>query len=469
MLHKKNIYFLFASIIVLAAFYLYDPFALYFQSDDFIHIKWSSEGIIFQDNAFRPVCDLSVMLDYFLFGKNAWAYHLTNLVLHSITSVLVGVLCTTVLKKYFQNISQRFFPSITCSILFFIYASHSEAVFWILARSAILGTLFSLLFLIGFLQKEKHPAFFFLYIISWVLALLSYESCWVLPVIVFLITCLEKEKNKWKHFTIVLIIFIVYLFVRYFFIHQLLGIYEAGSFLSGDWKTLSQHFLLLISRSFLPWYSENIIAFYGLIILAIILIFFFLRIQNAIKKKVVFIFICFLISLLPYISLGIDTNGVEGERFLYFPIMLLGIFIVLVVYLAAIKAFYKEIWLLFFCGFQIMVLQENSANQQFAGKIVQTVLHEISRADPSKKIMVKGLPQCQYGALIFRAGLPEATGWLINKDQEKNIIIVSQRSEVLPLAKNYKVEYVRVPTKGPYQFNFKDSALQISGNVFSPK
>jgi len=351
MLHKKNIYFLFASIIVLAAFYLYDPFALYFQSDDFIHIKWSSEGIIFQDNAFRPVCDLSVMLDYFLFGKNAWAYHLTNLVLHSITSVLVGVLCTIVLKKYFEIISQRFFPSIACSILFFIYASHSEAVFWILGRSAILGTLFSLLFLIGFLQKEKHPAFIFLYIISWVLALLSYESCWVLPVIVFLITCLEKEKNKWKHFAIVFIIFIVYLFVRYFFIHQLLGIYEAGSFFSGDWKTLSQHFLLLVSRSFLPWYSGNVIAFYGLIILAIILILFFLRIQNAIKKKVVFIFICSLISLLPYISLGIDTNGVEGERFLYFPIMLLGIFIVLVVYLAAIKAFYKEIMAAFFLWF----------------------------------------------------------------------------------------------------------------------
>ncbi|MFZ1798410.1 MAG: hypothetical protein WAU24_00965 [Chitinophagaceae bacterium] len=469
MLHKKNIYFLFASIIVLAAFYLYNPFALYFQSDDFLHIKWSSEGIIFQDNAFRPVCDLSVMLDYILFGKNAWGYHLTNLLLHCITSLLVGIVCTIILKKYFKNISQGFFPSITCGILFFMYASHSEAVFWILGRSAILGTLFSLLFLIGFFQKEKHPTFIFLYIISWVLALLSYESCWVLPVIVFLITWPEKEKNKWIHVSIVFIIFIVYLFVRYFFIHQLLGIYEADSLFSGDWKILSQHFMLLISRSFLPWYSENVIAFYGLIALAIILVFFFLSLQKALKKKVVFVFTCFLVSLLPYISLGIDTNGVEGERFLYLPIMLLSIFIVLVVYAAAIKKFYKEIWLLIFCVFQIMILQENSANQQFAGNIVKTVLHKISMVDPSNKIMVKGLPQCQYGALIFRAGLPEATGWLINKEQEKNIEIVSQRSEVLPLAKNYKVEYVRVPTTGTYLFNFKDSSLQISGNVFSSK
>lgn len=468
MLHKKNIYFLFASIILLVAFYFYNPFALYFQSDDFIHINWSREGIIFQDNAFRPVCDLSVMLDYFLFGKNAWGYHLTNLLLHLIASVLVGITCKILLKKYFKNITQTFFPAISCGILFFIYASHSEAVFWILGRSAILGTIFSLLFLIGYLQKEQHPKFIFLYIIAWVLALLSYESCWVLPIFIFLFSFIDNEKNRWKHFAIVLIIFIIYLVVRYFSIHQLLGNYEGDSLFSGDWKTLLQHFSLLVVRSFFPWYSKNIIAFYGLISLFIFLIVFFLGLNKTLKKKAAFVFAFFLISLVPYISLGIDTNGVEGERFIYFPISLLSIFIVLGIHFSTIKNFYKETWLLVFCVFQLMILQENSANQQFAGNIVKSVLHEISKVDPAKKIIVNGLPQCQYGALIFRAGMPEATGWLINKEQEKSIEIVSQRSEILPLKKNYKVDFIRIQSLDTVFFNFTDSALQISGNIFTP-
>ncbi len=115
-----------------------------------------------------------------------------------------------------------------------------------------------------------------------------------------------------------------------------------------------------------------------------------------------------------------------------------------------------------------MILQENSANQQFAGNIVKSVLHEISKVDPAKKIIVNGLPQCQYGALIFRAGMPEATGWLINKEQEKNIGIISHRSEVLPLEKNYKVDYIRDQSLDTVFFNFTDSALQISGNIFTP-
>ncbi len=468
MLHKKNIYFIFASIILLVAIYFYNPFALYFQSDDFIHINWSREGIIFQDNAFRPVCDLSVMLDYFLFGKNAWGYHLSNLVLHIIASVIVGVTCKVVLKKYFKNINQTFFPAVSCGILFFIYASHSEAVFWILGRSAILGTLFSLLFLIGYLQKEQHQKFIFLYIISWMLALLSYESCWVLPVFALLFSFIDTEKNKWKHFAIVLIIFIIYLAVRYFSIHQLLGNYEGDSLFFGEWKIVLQHFFLLISRSFLPWYTKNIFAFYGLIVLILFLIFLFYKIKRNNKKRVALLFAFFLISLLPYISLGIDTNGVEGERFLYFPLMLLCFFIILVVYFSPIKSYYKEIWLLCFCIFQLMILHQNSANQQFAGTIVKSVLNKISKVNPAKKIIVKGLPQCQFGALIFRAGLPEATGWLINKEQEKNIEIVSQRSEVLPLAKNYKIEYFRIQSLDTVFFNFTDSALQISGNIFTP-
>lgn len=462
MLHKKNIYFLFAFIILLAAFYLYNPFAFYFQSDDFVHIQWSREGIIFQDNSFRPVCDISIMLDYFLFGKNAWGYHCSNLILHFIASVLTGYLCGIFIEKFFYKNAQTRITSITCGILFFIYASHSEAVFWILGRSAILGTIFSLLFIIGFLQKNKSLKFILLYILSWILALLSYESSWVLPAFVLLYTFLLNEKNKWQHCVVVLIIFIAYLFARYFFIRQVLGNYEGDYLFSGQWKTLIQHFLLLIIRSFLPWYKQNVVSFFGLIVLFIFLVMLFFSLQKMIQKKAGFIFILFVVSLAPYISLGIDTNGVEGERFLYFPTVFLCIFIMLVIHFSTIKNLYKKIWLLLCCLLQLLILQENSKNQQFAGDLVRKILHEISAVDVSKKIIVKDLPQCQYGALIFRDGLPEATGWLIHPKLGKNIVIVSLRSEVLPLEQNYKVQYLKVESNDTVLFKFSDSVLLVS-------
>lgn len=462
MLHKKNIFFLFASIIFLAAFYLYNPFALYFQSDDFIHINWSREGIIFQDNSFRPVCDISIMLDYFLYGKNAWGFHCTNLILHLIASVLTGYLCGIFIEKFFYKNAQTPITSISCGIVFFIYASHSEAVFWILGRSAILGTIFSLLFIIGFLQKNKSRKFVFLYIITWILALLSYESCWVLPVFVFMYSFVDTDKNKWKHLAVVLIIFIAYIFTRYYFIRQVLGNYEGETIFSGDWKMLILHFLFLITRSFLPWYKENVVSFFGLIVLFLFLAILFFSLQKTIRKKAGFIFILFVVSLAPYISLGIDTNGVEGERFLYFPTVFLCIFILMIIHFSTIKIFYKKIWLFLCCVLQLLILQENSKNQQFAGDLVRKILHEISAVDVSKKIIVKDLPQCQYGALIFRDGLPEATGWLIHPKLGKNIVIVSLRSEVLPLEQNYKVQYLKVESNDTVLFKFSDSVLLVS-------
>lgn len=462
MLHKKNIYFLFAFIILLAAFYLYNPFAFYFQSDDFVHILWSREGIIFQDNSFRPVCDISIMLDYFLFGKNAWGYHCTNLILHIFASAFCGFLCGILIEKFFYKNAQTRITAISCGVLFFIYASHSEAVFWILGRSAILGTIFSLLFMIGFLQKNKSRKFVFLYILSWILALLSYESSWVLPAFVLLYTFLLDEKNKWQHCAVVLFIFIAYLFTRYFFIRQVIGNYEGDNLFSCEWTTLIQHFLLLIIRSFLPWYKQNVLSFFALIALILLLARLFFALQKPIRKKAGFIFILFMISLLPFISLGIDTNGVEGERFLYFPTALICIFILLIIHFSTIKNLYKKIWLFVCCVFQLLILQENSKNQEFASDMVRKILSEIATVDFSKKIVVKDLPQCQYGALIFRKGLPEAAGWLIRPQLEKNIEIISLRSEILPLKENYKVHYLKVEPADSVIFKFTDSLLVIS-------
>jgi hypothetical protein len=70
---QKRIIYTSSLIAILLAFYCYNPFVLFFLSDDFIHIPLSAEGKFLQQNSFRPVCDLSVMLDYSLWGKQLGA------------------------------------------------------------------------------------------------------------------------------------------------------------------------------------------------------------------------------------------------------------------------------------------------------------------------------------------------------------------------------------------------------------
>lgn len=457
--NKTNIVYVFLAACIIAAIYFYNPFALYFQSDDFTHIAWSSKGILLQDNAFRPLCDLSIMLDYFVYGKNAWGYHLTNLLLHIIAAVLAGVLSFTIINKYFPSIKEARLFAFSCSSVFFIYATHSEAVFWILGRSAILGAIFSFIFLWAYLQKYQSRKFVIWYVVTWILALMSYESSWVLPLFCFLFCLMEKEKSRWKHVAIIWGIFLIFLVIRYFFIHQILGNYEGEDILNGKWNILASRFSILVIRSFLPWYKENLIAFYGLILLLLFCCITFFRLKKE-KKKILFVTLYFLISLLPYISLGVDTNGVEGERFLYLPTFF-GCFLLLtIVFSSPVKKYGKAGWLLLFCFFHLRVLRENAGNQQFAGDTVKLILTEI-RHLPAKAIFVAGLPQCQYGALIFRTGLPEAVAWLDDPKKGNNIHVLSIRSELLPLVNPYNIVYQSGVPKDTACIIFGDRAMIV--------
>lgn len=155
---KHFIYFILIAAAIIALF-LYNPWLLYFQNDDLVHIPLSRDGVLLQHNSFRPICDLSMMLDYKLYGKNAAGYHLTNLILHLLNSILVFIAVTLFAKKYLPHTDKTFTAFVT-TVLFWIYMNHSEPVFWILGRSAMLGMLFFLPAVIFYFYRSSGIAFF---------------------------------------------------------------------------------------------------------------------------------------------------------------------------------------------------------------------------------------------------------------------------------------------------------------------
>ncbi len=443
---NRNYLFLFAAIVVLFGLYCFNPFELYFQNDDFVHIPLSAEGKIFQHNSFRPVCDLSVMLDYFLWKKNAVGYHFTNLIIHIFDCFLFFVFCKNVFRKYrvFENV---FEVSILTSLLFFIYPNHSEAVFWILGRSASLGVLFFLLSLIFYLKRDK-TKYFLLSILFAIVAWLTYESTWILVVIFIIISFVDSKlktanfKSELNYFLLFAFCFLLYLLARFYFIHEVVGAYEGNNFFNLNVSVLASNYFKIIMRSWLPSFENPVYLISTFICIATLLIISILKIKNKTQQR---FFVCilsvWLVSLLTFASLGIDTKGTESERFLYLPSVFICIAIIFLINKIR-NIFFREAILIVVFTMQIFFLFVNAQSYRFAGNIVRTTIEEINKIKVKENLYVENLPEQNHGALIFRVGFFEALNWMKNGKSIDSVFIISRQETEQKFCRNYKVEHL---------------------------
>lgn len=424
-----------------AGIIMYNPFLLYFQNDDFIHIPLSAQGQLFQHNSFRPVCDLSVMIDYNIWGKNAYGYHITNIILHAANSLLVYALAKKI-SYCFSIFNENKFAPAAAAILFFIYAAHSEAVFWILGRSAMLGFFFFALSCIFYFERKK-TLYLIASMLCMLLAWLSYESTWILPVVFAVMELgesskLKAESSKLRIF-IALTLFAAYLTVRYFTIHEVIGNYEAGQFLRLNIPVLFMNFIKMFCRAWLPFLSGSLFAALSVVIIILFTALCFLIKQG---RYIYFVlFFLFKISLLPAASIGVSTQGMEGERFLYLPSLFCCIIFVYLfcVFAKNSKQFIASFSILII--FQLYFLRTNAVNYQTAGNITKAFTTAIAGLPEQSRVTIENLPQETCGALILRTGVNEAAQWM--RDSVPAEIHICSR-EKIPHEKyyfDYRIKY----------------------------
>jgi hypothetical protein len=441
---QKHIFYFLLSTVAVAALILYNPWVLYFQNDDMVHIPLSRDGIFLQHNSFRPVCDISMMMDYKLWGKRAYGYHFTNLMLHAINSILVFILSKNLLLKYSENRAADIYV-LTVSVLFWIYMNHSEAVFWILGRSAMLGMVFFLPACIFYLKRGS-PLYFICSILFCLLSWLSYESAFILPLLFLVISYTDVSKgiSSWKKeiqkLLVVAVSFIVYLYTRFYFTGTLSTEYQSGTLNSSGILTLVVNFLKLAVRSWLPP-SQNSAVLVGTFILLIAVIgLFTLRLKDAKQKKLVAVLVLiWLISLLPYITLSVDTKGLESERFIYMPSFFVCLIIVTIIF--QFNLFWRTGLITIFCCINILVLVAHANQYQFAGTVVKTTINAVNALYNKQKLFAENIPQENFGALIFRSGFNEGIDWLKNKGTVDSVVQVSQSNKDLILQKKYSVKH----------------------------
>ena len=162
---------------------------------------------------YRPLMNVSFMIDALIAGNSPAIYHFSNLIYH--------ILVCLSLFKLLRLLKFSNLQTLISTLIFSVHPVMGHAILWIPARGDLLVTLFtilSFLFLLKYIKDEKY-SFLIIHILCFTGALFSKESGIFLPplFIVFFILLKEKffEKKKIILFLSWFSVIIFWYYLRY--------------------------------------------------------------------------------------------------------------------------------------------------------------------------------------------------------------------------------------------------------------
>lgn len=178
---------------------------------------------------YRPFLHLAMAIDHSLWNLSPSGYHLTNIILQTLNSLLVFLTGFYFLKNktlgldaegaegnYFRN---PLILSFAAAMLFALHPIHTESVAWISGRTDMLSTLFFLLAFLSWLiyEREGKGAALALSSIFFLFSLFSKENAIAFIGVVFvygLFTGMPKKKMALS-LTALFIVSVLYFILRY--------------------------------------------------------------------------------------------------------------------------------------------------------------------------------------------------------------------------------------------------------------
>jgi Flp pilus assembly protein TadD len=142
-------------------------------------VRWAMTSGYFAN--WHPLTWISHMLDVQLFGMNAGAHHVTNVVLH--------VLNTVLLFGVFFRMTGALGRSAVVAALFAVHPMHVESVAWVAERKDVLSTFFWLLTMWAyyFYTREPKPRRYAWVVLCFALGLMSKPMLVTLPCVLLLV------------------------------------------------------------------------------------------------------------------------------------------------------------------------------------------------------------------------------------------------------------------------------------------
>lgn len=289
---------------------------------------------------YRPIQTLAYMVDYAVFRLKPWGYHLSNILLHTICTILVYALVMLFAKD--KTIS------LITSILFMVHPIHTEAVTYIAGRADTLAAIFFLLALIAYIKYVSSPKLKYLlfFSLSYILSLISKEVTLALPFIIILYNFCFLSKDEGFKFNkaavacfIITAIYIVASFLLFGFQKTHLVVYKS-SFLFRIITAIKAFFLYLgllifprdmhmeriapIIKS--VWDISGILSVLAFLIVLALIVRMWQR-----SKLFFFATFWFLINFFPISGIPFRLTAIMAEHWMYIPSI--GYFLVLALFL----------------------------------------------------------------------------------------------------------------------------------------
>jgi len=323
-----------------------------FQLDKF----WTENAIAGRgkmSNYYRPIQFSMYSILYKVAGPNPFVYHLAGVILHITAAVLVFIVLSTITKISFV--------AFLTALLFLIHPIQTESVSYISGHSDPLYVLFFFLSIFFFLKRNKRLLYKVLSVCFFILSLLSKELALILPGIIMLIMLFKRHPDENQDPDIVKKTHLHLdsgfrrndvLFIGLFFLIDLLYLISRFTFLkfsdiSQYWigNPYGEHFFIRLATFFRTFFTSLGLLFFpidlfmerdftvpiqhslfnpwtaGFFILnAGIIVILYLNKRQATKHYPLFFYLCFLISLIPYVGIFL-LNGIYYEHFLYLPMI----------------------------------------------------------------------------------------------------------------------------------------------------
>ena len=138
----------------------------------------------------HPLTWISLMLDCQLYGLNPAGHHLTNVLLHSASTVLLFLVLLGMTGSSWR--------SAFVAALFALHPLHVESVAWVAERKDVLSTLFWMLTLWAYLAYTQRPGVktYLLIIVTFALGLMAKPMLVTLPCVLLLLDFLVFRRYR---------------------------------------------------------------------------------------------------------------------------------------------------------------------------------------------------------------------------------------------------------------------------------
>ncbi|MCJ8330699.1 MAG: glycosyltransferase family 39 protein, partial [Lentisphaeria bacterium] len=214
-------------------------FVIYSQCRSFDYLDWDDKKYLLQNsNLFNfsfdsikqifslnstpgeylyiPLCYLSFMIEFCLFGAKPEISHAINVFFHLANVIM--------LYFFFRKLTGKDLPSLLATILFAIHPMQVESVAWVMSRKELLSTLFglgSMLCFLHYCRKEedgkRNARLMQLLagtVVLFIAAILSKPSLLILPGVFLLIYLWEEKKLKAKE-TLLFLLFLPFVILAF--------------------------------------------------------------------------------------------------------------------------------------------------------------------------------------------------------------------------------------------------------------